>query len=114
MASGSLFQFDLDLPSYHATQYQAQRARVDRAKSTVAQRRATLSKKSIQKVGKKAAGSLIPFVGAVVTLGLAAEDYCEELAGIIELQNILDEKQQRFDSDACLKEAESFIRSQLY
>ncbi|RDE24838.1 hypothetical protein DV711_04435 [Motiliproteus coralliicola] len=112
LASGGLFQFDLDLPSFHATQYQTQRVKVDRAKATVEQRRANLSKKSLKKAGKKAAGSLIPFVGAVVTLGLAAEDYCEELAGIIELQNILDGEQERFDLDACLKEAESYIQAQ--
>lgn len=113
LASASLFHFDLGLPSFHTKQHLAQKAKIDHAKKSVKKRRANLSKNSFKKAGKKAAGSLIPIVGTAVTLGLAAEDYCDELETLIELQNILDDKQEEFDTEVCLKEAELFIQSQI-
>ncbi len=111
--SGGLFQFDIGLPSFHSNQFLAQKSKVEKAKTTLKIRKTRLSRKTIKKVGKKAAGSLIPFVGTVLTLGLAAEDFCDDLENIVELQNILNEQEQEFDFKTCMKEAESMIRSQL-
>ena len=112
LLTGGLFQFDLGIPSFHAKQFLAQKAKVDKAKSTIKNRRAKLSKKTIKNAGKKAAGSLIPFVGTVLTLGLAADDFCDDLENIVELQNILDGQEEEFNLEACLKEAESIIKAQ--
>lgn len=110
--SGGLFQVDIGLPSFHGNQFLAQKAKVEKAKNTLKNRKARLSKKTIKKAGKKAAGSLIPFVGTMLTLGLAAEDFCDDLENIVELQNILN-GQEEFDISTCMKEAESMIKSQL-
>ncbi len=111
--SGSLFQFDLGLPSFHANQSLTQKAKIKKAKSTVQKQRNQLSRKAAKKAGKKAAGALIPFVGSVVTLSLAAEDYCDDLEQIIELQNILENTNESYNVEACIAEAKSWISSNI-
>jgi len=111
LVSGSLFQFDLGLPSFHSKQLLAQGAKIDRVRDNIKKRRANLLKKSLKKTGKKVAGSLIPLVGTMATLGLAADDYCDELENIIELQNILEDGKVGFGFEECLREAKSFVES---
>lgn len=105
--SGSLFQFDLGLPSFSAKQALHQKAKIKKARTQIRKQRARLSKRAIKKAGKKAAGSLVPFVGSVITLGLAIEDYCDDLERMVALQNILEDTQEPFDLETCFAEAKA-------
>lgn len=112
--TGGLFQFNIDLPSYHAKQSLKQKAKISKTKATVRKQRAGLSKNAVKKAGKKVAGSIIPLVAPIVALGLAAQDYCEDLEKNIELQNILDDNDEMLNMSQCIKEVKNDLKKGLY
>lgn len=103
--TGSLFQFDFNLPSYSKTAHNKLLKKHDKVKRIVKSRRDKLSVKAAKKTGKRAAAALVPFAGVVIITSLSVQEYCKDLESNIELSNIVNDKNERFDNDECYKQA---------
>ena len=103
--TGSLFQFDFNLPSYSQTAHNKLLKKHDKVKSIVKNRRDKLSVNTAKKTGKRAAAALVPFAGVVVITSLSVQEYCKDLESNIELSNIVNDKNEKFNNDECYKQA---------
>lgn len=100
--TGSLFQFNINLPSYNSNELK----KLKEVKQIVNKRRAKLSSKSAKKVSKRAAAALIPVVGAVVITSLSIKEYCSDLEDNIRLSNLLNDTNEAYSYDECYANAE--------
>ena len=106
--TGSLFQFDINLPSYNSTEVKKlkkETKKLKEVKQIVKKRRDKLTSSSIKKTSKKAAASFVPLGGTFLVIGLSVEDYCSELEDNIRLSNLLNDTNEAFSYDECLANA---------
>jgi len=110
--SGSLFEFDINLPSYEVKKLKnevkklkKETKKLKEVKQIVKKRRDKLTSSSIKKTSKKAAASFVPLGGTFLVIGLSVEDYCSELEDNIRLSNLLNDTNEAFSYDECLANA---------
>ena len=101
--TGSLFQFDINLPSYNSKAVK----KLKEVKQTVNKRKAKLTGNSVKRMSKKAAASFIPFVGGGIVIGLSVKDYCADLEDTIKLSNLVNDTNESFDYNKCLENAKN-------
>ena len=101
--TGSLFQFDINLPSYNSKAVK----KLKEVKQTVKKRKAKLTGNSVKRMSKKAAASFIPFVGGGIVIGLSVKDYCADLEDTIKLSNLVNDTNESFDYNKCLENAKN-------
>ena len=111
--TGSLFQFDINLPSYNSTEVKKlknETKKLQEVKQTVKKRRAKLTSKSVKKTSKKVAAAAIPLLGTVVVTGLSVDDYCSDLEDNIILSNLLNDTNESFSYDECYANAKKDVK----
>jgi len=111
--TGSLFQFDINLPSYNSTEVKKlknETKKLKEVKQTVKKRRAKLTSKSVKKTSKKVAAAAIPLLGTVVVTGLSVDDYCSDLEDNIILSNLLNDTNESFSYDECYANAKKDVK----
>jgi len=119
--TGSLFQFDINLPSYNSTEVKKlknetkklknETKKLKEVKQTVKKKRAKLTSKSVKKTSKKVAAAAIPLLGTVVVTGLSVDDYCSDLEDNIILSNLLNDTNESFSYDECYANAKKDVKS---
>ena len=118
--SGSLVQIDLSLSDISSNLVpnkqkilNKQRSQIQKAKSLLIKQRQNLFIKSLKKAGKKTAGSLVPVLGTVLTIGFSAKDYCDDIEEKIEVINLLSGEAEKFNTERCIDEAKREIKLSL-
>ena len=105
--TGSLFQFDINLPSYDSKAVKKLQAKQTQLKKSIADKKKRITSKHTKKIAKKAALTVIPFVGAGAVITIGANEYCEDLEETIELSNIVNDENESFTKKECLDEAKT-------
>ena len=118
--SGSLFQLDLSHLGLYSSLVpnqqkilNMQQTKIEKAKSLLSKQRQNLFINSLKKAGKKTAGSLVPVLGTVLTIGFSAKDYCDDIEEKIEVINLLSGEAEKFNTERCIDEAKRKIKLSL-
>ena len=105
--TGSLFQFDINLPSYDSKTAKKLQAKQTQLKKSIADKKKKIASKHTKKIAKKTALTVIPIVGATAIITMGANEYCEDLEETIELSNLVNDENESFSKKECLAEAKT-------
>jgi len=105
--TGSLFQFDINLPSYDSKVAKKLQAKQTQLKKSIADKKKKIANKHTKKIAKKTALTVIPIVGATAVITMGANEYCEDLEETIELSNLVNDENESFSKKECLNEAKT-------
>jgi len=119
--TGSLFQFDIGIPSFSSKvfkqlqsknkQLQSKnkqlQSRQSKLKNSVNSRRKRLTSTSLNRIARRSAAALVPVLGSVYILKMGADKYCENLKEIEIFIDTIDgtNKAEDFDKSRCYENA---------
>ena len=119
--TGSLFQFDIGIPSFSSKAFKQLQSknkqlqsknkqlqsRQSKLKNSVNSRRKRLTSTSLNRIAKRSAAALVPVLGSAYILKMGVDNYCENLKEIEIFIDTIDgtNKAEDFDKSRCYENA---------
>jgi hypothetical protein len=116
--TGSLFQFDIGIPSFSSKAFKQLQSknkqfqsRQSKLKNSVNSRRKRLTSTSLNRIAKRSAAALVPVLGSAYILKKGVDNYCENLKEIEIYIDTIDgtNKAEDFDKSRCYENAKDDV-----
>ena len=116
--TGSLFQFDIGIPSFSSKAFKQLQSknkqfqsRQSKLKNSVNSRRKRLTSTSLNRIAKRSAAALVPVLGSAYILRKGVDNYCENLKEIEIYIDTIDgtNKAEDFDKSRCYENAKDDV-----
>ena len=123
--TGSLFQFDIGIPSFSSKAFKQPQSknkqlqsknkqfqsRQSKLKNSVNSRRKRLTSTSLNRIAKRSAAALVPVLGSAYILKKGVDNYCENLKEIEIYIDTIDgtNKAEDFDKSRCYENAKDDV-----